>query len=144
MQVCTYNHNIRLQELGSINKTYFKSQITGGLNTPFMSFVHVIMGGTIAKSGEVWVLDYKIAPPMCQENVGRMPPRFNEKNVYDEVFVISQNWANGPFHIMIENMPRLAPFLPFLRRHAHIRIHVFDRRSPIDDLVRALRLDPLE
>jgi hypothetical protein len=42
----------------------------------------------------------------------------------DEVFTIAQLWGSEYFHATIENLPRVAPFVEFLKRHPHIRLHV--------------------
>ena len=46
-----------------------------------------------------------------------------EYPLYKEVFVVSQFW-NGYFHVIIEQMSRLAPYICFLRSHPTIRIHM--------------------
>lgn len=61
---------------------------------------------------------------------------------YDEVFVISQFWGEGHFHYMMEDMPRLAPFLTFLRNHPTIVIQVHTPTAMLTALFVALRLDP--
>jgi hypothetical protein len=52
----------------------------------------------------------------------------NEKHkrvrIVDEVFTIAQYWGYGYFHATIENLPRLAPYVEFLQRRPHIRLHV--------------------
>ncbi len=86
--------------------------------------------------------DFKIVAPTCSQDLSRRPPAVGKTRVYDEVFVISQYWGEGHFHNMMEDMPRLAPFLIFLRKHPSISIHVTNRGAMTVALFRALGLDP--
>jgi hypothetical protein len=43
---------------------------------------------------------------------------------YDEVFVAAMTSANNYYHRLIEQLPRVAPYVEFLRRNPTIRIHV--------------------
>ena len=112
----------------------------GGLDKAYVTYVHIIVEGTVTEIGDVFSNDYKVVAPTCQIDLQITPPIVQQ--VFNEVFVISQFWGESYFHKMMENMPRLAPFLPFLRQNPDIRIHVRARDSHIDYLFRALGLDP--
>ena len=115
----------------------------GGLNTPYVTFIHIILEGAVTKNGEVFAKEFKMVPvKSCGVNLQNLPPTFDERKLYDEIFVISQHWGEAYFHKMMEDMPRLAPFLPFLRQNPNIRIHMRSRDLHTDYLFRALGLDP--
>ena len=67
----------------------------------------------------------------------------------DEVFVTSQYWGDGHFHMNVENLPRLAPYVEFLQRHENIYIHMapgpenFQRWAiHANETLKALGIDP--
>jgi hypothetical protein len=127
-----------------ISALYVGTQILGNTHQPYTSFVHVLIGGVVTSIGSVFVRDFKIVPPACYDNrdTSKRTPAVKNSSTYDEVFVISQYWGEGYFHYMIEDMPRIAPFLQFLRNHPNIVIHVARRTSVIDALFQALHVDP--
>ena len=112
----------------------------GGLDKTYVTYVHLILGGTVTHSGDVFSSDFKIAAPACRKNFQNTPPIVQQ--VVDEIFIVSQFWGEWHFHKMMENMPRLAPSLPFLRKHPNIRIHMRTLNSNTDYLFQALGLDP--
>ena len=57
---------------------------------------------------------------------------------HQEIFVISQLWGIGYFHANIENIPRLALYIPFLRKYSHIKIHVATKARYIVDNLNVL------
>lgn len=97
----------------SINVNYVTYQMTGGLDLPYMSFVHVLTHATVSPIGDVFVQDFKIVAPTCRGDHSDNPPNVAPNNVYDEVFVTAQYWGEGHFHKMMEDLPRLAPFFTF-------------------------------
>ena len=126
----------------SLSVFYFSYQMTGGLNLPYVTFLHVIQHGTVTAAGDVFGLGYKIVLPSCAKDGDRRPPHFDRQLYCREVFVIGQPWGAGYFHKMFENLPRLAPYLVFLRRHSDVRIHMVTRNRHTDYLFSALGLDP--
>ena len=132
-----------MQAGDTFDAALFTSQLIGGLDRPLTtSFIHIIRAATITKAGDVFTSNVKIILPACKVDLSTQPPNFNKKNIIDEVFTIAQNWGGEYFHGMMENMPRLALFLPFLRQHPNIRIHVARRNRHFDTLFRVLGLDP--
>ena len=116
--------------------------MTGGLDRPYISYIHLIRKATVSHVGYVFTVDAKIALPACYSSNVKGPPPFNKQQMYDEIFVISQSSGEEYYHKMLENMPRLASFLLFLRQHPNIRIHMIRRDYHTDILFRALQLDP--
>ena len=116
--------------------------MSGGLNKPYVSFIHLIKMASVTFQGEVYTSDVKIYLPSCITNVSPYPPYFDPTKVFDEIFVISQSLGLMYFHKMMENIPRMMPYLSFLRQNPQIRIHTMFQDSHTDGLFRALRLDP--
>ena len=97
---------------------------------------------SVTYQGEVYTSDVKVVLPACATNTKKNPPRFEKTRVFEEIFVTSQSSGQLYFHKMMENIPRLMTYLPFLRQHPSVRIHVMVQNSHTDGLFRALRLDP--
>ncbi len=93
-----------------------------------LSFVHVVNYAYVNSDGDVVVNNTKILPQRCKHRSGWDIRQLDaglirESPLYDEVFTIAQYWGFGFFHSTLESLPRLAPFLDFLRDHPHIKIH---------------------
>ena len=60
----------------------------------------------------------------CHQNLSTSAPRKNIQQV-DEIFSIAldRGWTEY-FHATIEQLPRIAPYLEFLRENTHIKIHM--------------------
>ena len=100
------------------------------------SYVHVITKGIIDSNGYVLADSYFIIPNGCiksEQVTERMPDA-----IYREVFVISQFWGEGYFHAYIEDIPRLAMYIPFLTKFDQIKIHVAGKARYIVDNLNAL------
>lgn len=122
---------------------YVQHKEEGGKPTTRASLthIHVLQRGTVTSTGDIFGSTYKIAPPSCAMNGHTKAPAFDRSRFCTEVFVISQFWGAAYSHEMLENLPRLAPHLTFLRRHPSIRIHMINRNRRIDFLFKALELD---
>ena len=92
-----------------------------------LSYLHIATNGMVNQIGQVLLNDAKIEQKSCPIEAqvsGNSDSRtMEEYPLYREVFVISQFW-NGYYHVVIEQMSRLAPFICFLRSHPSIRIHM--------------------
>ena len=123
-----------------LSAQYVSAYMFGGLQNSYVTYVHLITGGTVTNIGHVFASDFKIVAPTCREDLHNLPPSCDI--IYDEIFVISQYWGEAYFHKMMEDLPRLAPFLIFLRKHSNILIHMSTRNLHTDYLFQALGLDP--
>ena len=123
-----------------LNAKYLSMYMFGGLQNLYVTYVHLILGVTITNIGDIFSNDFKIVAPTCRRDLRKIPPTCD--HIIDEVFIISQYWGEAYFHKMMEDMPRLAPFLLFLRAHPNIRIHMRTRNPNTDYLFGALGLDP--
>ena len=93
------------------------------------TYVHVIYNGIVDPFGDVRTDSLTITPQRC-----RLWWDYGHKaanSTYEEVFVLSQFWGEYFFHSAIENIPRIAPYLPFLRNHPSIQIHHRDMSSAL-------------
>ena len=92
-----------------------------------LTYLHIAANGLVNKIGQVLLNDAKIEQKGCPIEVqvsGSSDTRpMEEYPLYKEVFVISQFWS-GYYHVIIEQMSRLAPFICFLRSHPSVRIHM--------------------
>ena len=128
----------------SIDIYAIRQQMRGGTTFPYLSFVHIVTQATVTLMGQVFASDYEIILPECYDdpNIVYQPPKFDPNNIYEEVFVITQYFGTDYYHKMMEDFPRLAPVLPFLRRNPRVRIHMLGRDNHTDALFKALQLDP--
>lgn len=59
-----------------------------------------------------------------------------------QLFTIAQFWGSGFFHATVEELPRLAPYVAFLRRHPTLPVHVESKTGFLAAIFRHLGLDP--
>ena len=98
-----------------------------------LTHIHVLTRATVNKNGDVFVNNLKIVGNRCparytaEKYSSSFPsPHTQQKaKMYDEVFTVSQYWGDGYFHLLVETLPRLTPFLQFLSDNPSIKVHVF-------------------
>ena len=92
------------------------------------TYIHVIKNAVISDSGDVITLEgTKLVPNRCLMTFGNSNIaciNITNNITHDEVFTISQFWGTAFFHGAVENLPRIALYLDFLRENPHIKIHV--------------------
>ena len=93
-----------------------------------LTFIHVMPDVYVHQHGDVYVGSVKIIPWRCKPEKSLRSRSIQRDTLlsaplYDEVFTISQYWGEYFFHATLENLPRLAPYLEYLKRFPHIRIH---------------------
>ena len=116
-------------------------EIQGNSTTSSLSatiFLHIVKKGSVNSNGYVAVGDSFIIPTGCLETQNKNNIQQQTRQHHREVFVISQFWGGGYFHANIENIPRLALYIPFLRKFDHIQIHVASKARYIVDNLNAL------
>jgi hypothetical protein len=103
----------------------------------YFSHLTFVAYARINEHGCVLSSDLVIAQQRCYVN-SRDECSFNAKPhqivKVPEIFIVSQYWGNGYYHMHTENFPRFAPYVEFLQEHPDIRVHVvlpplFDVRS---------------
>ena len=88
-----------------------------------LSFIHVIPGGYVDVHGDVTSRNVTIQSQGCMmTSVGGKYSQ--EWNIVDKVFVISSRWGEAFYHSMMENLPRLLPWLKYLQDNPDIQIHI--------------------
>ncbi len=108
-----------------------------------VGFIHVLSDAIVLPEGEVLYKDVKLHPGGCWYEGA---PKLTNQSVYNlkfaaEVFTISQRHGNAVFHVMIEDVPRLVPYLPFLKQHKQIKIHVKKKESVTRQMLALLGIE---
>ena len=93
------------------------------------TFLHIIPNAAVHKDGNVRTSHIQFAPYGCKSKLIKKPIKFKGTALFQEVFVIAHYWGGGFFHMAIEGLPRLVPYLQFLRQHQHIKIHLLTMAS---------------
>ena len=92
------------------------------------TFIRVMTSAMVSPDGDVVKDNFKIIPIRCQGLRSKPHKQFNPKHTWysrhREVFTITQFWGEGFFHFMVEDLPRIAVYLPFLHRHPEVKVHV--------------------
>ncbi|KAK2149917.1 hypothetical protein LSH36_431g00015 [Paralvinella palmiformis] len=90
-----------------------------------VTFIHIIQDAVSFRDGDVYFGRVKIIPQRCKRNLAKSCPKpLTGIPRYKAVFTITQYWGNGFYHSTLEDLPRISPYLGFLRQNRHIRIHV--------------------
>ena len=98
-----------------------------------LTYIHVMKDAFVTQVGDVYVGHMKVVGHRCPERYTKQKytPVFPSKQyqrtlpIYDEVFSLSQYWGGAYFHILVESLPRLPPFIKFLLDHPSIKVHIF-------------------
>ncbi|KAK2153634.1 hypothetical protein LSH36_291g09016 [Paralvinella palmiformis] len=94
----------------------------------FVTYLHIIQDGIVNRLGEVFTDKYKIIPYNCKPAFNKKRPNGNLDSIplVNETFSVSQYWGAGFFHKNVENFPRMAPYLEFLKRAPDVKVHVYE------------------
>ena len=107
--------------------------------------LHVITGGGyIDERGHIATGDVRIIFDYCYRihDVQTLTRQTVESAAhYDEVFAMKHSPGGAFYHGVVEEMPRIAAFVPFLRRHRQVRVHV-TRTHRAGEFLRVLGIDP--
>ena len=97
-----------------------------------LTYIHVLSNATVNMEGDVIVDDLIIIGYRCQRQSANFPRHSKQAKtiIYDEVFTMSQFWGTGYFHFLVETLPRLPPFIQFLRDNPTIKVHIFGDERP--------------
>jgi len=67
----------------------------------------------------------------------------SELPVYKDVFVSSQCWGASTYHWMLETMPRLIPWIQFLKDNPKMKIHQTDgQKTIVQNFLKLIGVDP--
>ena len=112
---------------------------------PYVIHLHVISGrsyidrrGHIATGKVQLILDYcyRFKDFQAPSNQSVMSAPY-----YEEVFAMTHPPGGAFYHGMIEEMPRIAGFVQFLRRHQQVRIHATTNTGRVYEFLRMLGID---
>ncbi len=121
----------------------FSASHYGDDDVVLLTYIHLITQAFVHKDDDVYANSTEIVPQRCRCKEGEnrkslRPLRIRSFPLYEEVFTIAQFWGSGFFHSTLENLPRLAPYISYLRRNPHIKIHALARHP----FLPLLGLDP--
>ncbi len=106
-----------------------------------VSWLHIISDSLVTPSGEVYTNHLKIIPDGCKARRRRFYPWQQMNHTVDFVFTIAQYYGQYFYHATIEQLGRLSPYLEFLRRNEHIKVHVKSVTSFVLELFTQLGID---
>ena len=111
--------------------------------TEHMFYIHIIPHGVVEKNGEVFSEGISLNHMFCRDlNMLEHPTKeYANAPLYDEVFLISHLWGEYYFHKHVEDLPRLVPYLDFLKKHPNIRIHAKETKGITANMVSVLGID---
>ena len=107
-----------------------------------LTFLHVTRNAIATPEGDVHVANLKIVPQRCLQSLRPIKPRAIPSVTDEEVFTISQFYGSAYYHAITENLSRLSPWLGFLKKHKHVKIHVTSRNGFMQRMFKSLGLDP--
>ena len=95
----------------------------------------------ISESGKILVDGYRPKRIDCDNVHEDFSYDPNQYKMYNEVFVLAQQWGFSYFHKMVENVPKIALYLDFLKRNTQIKIAFADSHVKNGEILQTLGLD---
>ena len=89
--------------------------------------IHIITDGVVQRDGHVQTRGVQFIPSMCTHHtytIRRQIARYSRYKLFDEVLTIAQWWGQAYFPFQIEALPRIIPYIQFLKDNPSIKIHV--------------------
>ncbi len=83
-------------------------------------------------------------PQRCSQDLSSKVPKktdIDKAHLYEKVLSIAQFWGGGFFHATVEQLTRIAAYIPFLKQHPEILIHVESKVSFVKAILEKLGLD---
>ena len=105
-----------------------------------LSYILVVKDALVTNTGDIRLPNAKIVIQRCMQNLKRksLIKDVSRYTSYNEVFTISQFWGGGFYHGVVEDLTRIAIYIPFLRKHQDIKIHVASKSSFVRDIIEVL------
>jgi len=133
------NINHYWPNFGTVYPAYFYTR-----PPPYVFYVHLLQDVVVNTVGDVISGHLKLVPYTCShDNLPTIPEEYPERPVYRELFVMTQFWGRSFFHKIVEVMPRVAPYVDFLRDNPGVQIHAPEDRSQVSEMLRMLGVDPV-
>lgn len=146
--VCVSNLSSLLNQM-NLPYQMFKVGLPRHSNLPkknmTVNYMHVLTNALVTVEGDIFVGQYKIVPQRCKHKNSHLDKQVYPDDLFDlhdEVLTIAQFWGEGFFHAVAEEIPRLSVWLPFLREHVNVKIHVYSKQRFLFDILRHLGLHP--
>ena len=108
----------------------------------FVFYIHILQDAIVTPTGDVFTNTIKVAPNTCSTEFSpSIKGAFRTSPLHKEVFVLTHRWGGGFFHSMIETLPRLAPYIQFLKDNPDVKIVVPNRLKTITTICKLLLID---
>ena len=89
-----------------------------------LHFGFIVKDALILSHGIVFSNGSALQPQRCKPSIRtKVPSKQSSLPVYSEVFSLTQQTGTGFYHLTLEDLPRIAPYLSFLLKYKHIKIH---------------------
>ena len=105
----------------------------------YVTFILIIQDAVITDNGYVISGNLKFqVEAECEYEAKIIPNLYNETLIYDEVISIAHVYYNNVYHMTIDGIQRLIPYLQILKKYPQIRIHVAKKSSFIVKMLEAI------
>ena len=92
-------------------------------NQQTLTFIHIVENAVVTEAGDVYVGKTRLIPQRCMQQIQNKVGEVGGVPLHEEVFTISQFWGGGFFHAIVEDLPRLVPYIEFLKKNPNIKLH---------------------
>jgi hypothetical protein len=89
-------------------------------------YVHVIANGNVDSDGNVLTNGIALVPYQPTPMWNTLP---NDIQTISEVFILKQQYGEAVYHVMCDQLPRIAAYLTFLKNNPQIKIALFKNTS---------------
>ena len=93
---------------------------------PYVAYVHIVQDAVVSEIGDVYSGSLKFSPYPCNfKGPTQMKPyQYDDTVIHKEVFTIAQIYGRSIYHRNIDQLPRVAAYLDFLRKYPQIKVHI--------------------
>ena len=105
----------------------------------YVTFILIIQDTVITNLGYVISNNFKLQVE-AESSIEKfmVPARYNETIVYDEVISIAHLYVKNAYHLTIDGIQRMIPYLTMLKKFPHVKIHVKKKNSFITKMLAVL------
>ncbi len=103
-----------------------------------LHFAFIIEDAIVLSHGVVLTSGLALQPERCKPGRGPQTPE-NQTSLptYDEVFSLTENTGTMFYHLTSEDLPRISPYLNYLKINTHIKVHI-KRKKFHDEMLNLL------
>ncbi len=107
-----------------------------------LTHLHIIRDAIATGFGDIFTQGLRIRPYRCGLSHTDLELKMEEvEEFYEEVFTTVTLWGHGYYHWIIESLPRIMPYVEFLKQNPNIRIHVLEINSFVMKTLQLLGLE---